>query len=156
MPKLLVLFAGSDPAASALADAAAEGARGVRFMEVDVRAVGGPGEGGRREVESAEVVAGYDGIVVAGAGDECDALLLELGSRPRAELEQKIGAGVTAGGEALPAVTAMLARVGLVIVPQEGGGEAEDRARRVGRRVAEVVGWAVHMRSHQHSHHHHH
>ena len=90
MPKLIVLFYGVESPASTLAEAAADGAKAVRFTEVDVRAGSShePTTGRRhKSLDSAERLKDYDGVVLAApaAGEtpvELDAL---LGTLERAE-----------------------------------------------------------------------
>jgi hypothetical protein len=46
---------------------------------------------------------------------------------------------------------------GMILVPlpfSDEDGSSADACRRMGKRVAEVVGWVTHARSHHHHHHH--
>lgn len=143
MPKLLVVHAGSHPDTAALADAVADGAKRVRFTEVEVRRTGG--EGRHRLIEGAEAAATYDGLVIAGGlSDGVPAFLHALGhALPRPVREQKVGAAVDGSSDALAGGASQLATLGFILVPS-----GEPAA--VGQRVAELVSAVTHMRGHQH------
>src|SRR4051812_33368507 len=89
MPKVLVLFDSGDQRAERLAESAAEGARKVRFTEVDVRVVGDetPSDGERRKrLESGDAVNQYDGVVVVGSNRELSSAIdFLLAAHPRGE-----------------------------------------------------------------------
>jgi hypothetical protein len=156
MPKVMVVFFGAESPAVSLAEAAADGARAVRFTEVDLRA--GPGHNettqhAHRRLESPGALHGYDGIVIAcpALGEIPDAL-----SRLFDDLETTGGAtfkdtvfGVT-GGER----TTLLGRVsrlgGIMIGEPQGAADPEARAEQLGARVAKVAGWVRHALSHEH------
>ena len=71
MPKLLVLFSSVDSYAARIADAVAQGAKDVRFVEVDVREVAeGADVSRRRRLESPSAIRDYDGVVLAAPGPE--------------------------------------------------------------------------------------
>ena len=120
MPKILVLFHSRTGNTATLADAIADGARGVRFTEVDVRrlddlapermADGLPAwKEGReslakkyRALESAERIADYDGIIIGSPGHfgamsaELRNVLDQLGPlASRGALADKVGAAFT-------------------------------------------------------------
>jgi hypothetical protein len=164
MPKLLVLFQSHDPEVARLAAAAADGARRVRFAEVDLRrlatsdAVGHDADGrGTRLLERVHDIAAYDGLILvvahgAGAGAE---LVRGLGTFD-GSLENKVGCVLSSAvGSDRPAVlwsvlTPMADR-GMILVPAPfGDHEPAEAARRTGTRVAEVIGWVTHARSHHH------
>ncbi|CAN5423983.1 hypothetical protein BH09GEM1_BH09GEM1_40280 [soil metagenome] len=166
MPKILILFAGPN---TALAHAVADGARGVRFSEVEVRRVGVgelQGDGGIPDVyptlAGVDELAPYDAILlgVSARGE----LLPELGrlvaqaatALPRESWQNKVGSAfVTAPAEGdesadLWPVLAMLGDLGLLVVSPAGSDA--DAAKALGARVAQVVGWVTHARSHHHAH----
>jgi hypothetical protein len=176
MPKLLVLFDARSDDITRLADAVAEGVRGVRFAEVDVRRTaatsavanegGGPGAGVRtgsrhRVLESADDLAVYDGIIVgapASGDDEHDAVrtLLEASTT---NLANKVASAFTVATEpevrraALWSVLIPMAERAMIIVPPrlaEPGDDDAATARKLGKRVTDVVGWITHARSHHH------
>lgn len=163
MPKLLVLYVGAESPAAALADAAADGARTVRFTEVDVR-VGEvhsqPTRARHRRLESPDVLRDYAGIVIAceAAADVPDALNALLRDLERTPSDTFVNSvfGV-AGGEntVLPGRVAALG--GILIGEPRGATDPEARARQLGARVAKVVGWVAHALSHEqgadHRHH---
>ena len=184
MPKLLVLFHSRSPDVVALAEAAVDGARSVRFAEVDLRRLDAsdadthataPGTAGRvhRTLEHVEDVMAYDGLILVlpDAGDATVPLTRMFGALA-GSLANRVGSVVTAaegaGRTALvwSALTPMADR-GMILVPTPFTSTDEppaESARRVGKRVAEVIGWVTHARSHhhhephhhdQHSHHHH-
>lgn len=139
MPKTLVLFDTTRPESGALATLVAEGARSVRFAEVDLRSL-----------EDAVDLGVYDGIAL----DASSAPLLRLAEGAGA-LRSKVGAlfaGTDAGAVALLEV---MARAGMIILPPGTGSSAltasdADSARVLGKRLADVVGWITHARSHHH------
>lgn len=143
MPKLIVLFSGGSDAGRLIAKSAADGAKSVRFMEVDVRELG------------AADVNGYDGVVIVpdGASEAAvDAALHDV-----AHAGSNVVVGVAAEG-ALPARTQRMD----VIVVSSREKDPEARARALGLRTAKVAAWVRHGLGHEaedghtHSHHHHH
>jgi NAD(P)H dehydrogenase (quinone) len=161
MPKLLVLFDSRSEDVTQLADAVAEGARSVRFAEVDVRrieessaATASPAR--HRALETADALAAYDGIIVDAAAAPLDPLASATTS-----LVNKVGSAFTtsqAGGgrrEALWSILTPMADRGMILVPppvSESPADELESARQLGKRVAEVVGWVTHARSHHHHH----
>jgi hypothetical protein len=182
MPKLLVLFHSLGPDVIALAEAAAAGARGVRFAEVDLRrleeadtapqarATDGAGRV-HRTLDHVEDITAYDGLMLAlPAEGEAALALTRTFAALAGSLVNKVGSVVTAaegaGRTALvwSALTPMADR-GMILVPAPFTTTDEpptESARRLGKRVAEVIGWVTHARSHhhhephQHDHHSHH
>ena len=184
MPKLLVLFHSQRPDVIALAEAAADGARSVRFAEVELRRraasdAGTPaaatGSVGRahRTLDDAEDVIAYDGVilVLAEADDAGAAAARALGALG-GSLVNRVGSVIAAtdGAERTALVWSALTPMadhGMILVPMPFAGTdgpATESARRLGKRVAEVIGWVTHARSHHHhepnrqdhhSHHHH-
>jgi hypothetical protein len=164
MPKLLVLYFGAESPAAALADAAAEGAKSVRFAEVDVRAgeahsLATPGR--HRRLESSQDVTGYAGVLIACEAaaeipDAVDALLRDLERMPGDAFENTVF-GV-AGGENTVLAGRVSALGGIVVGEPRGASDPEERAKRLGARTAKVVGWVSHALGHEQatsSHHHH-
>ncbi|WP_148306115.1 hypothetical protein [Gemmatirosa kalamazoonensis] len=123
MPKTLIVFAGDDPAG---AEAIAEGARSVRFAEVDVLPIDPPPD-----------PTSYDAVVV-------DAALPDVGLLGGAPLADKVASAFGVDDAARWGTLRSLADRGCLIVPP-----AED-AHAHGRRVATVAGWIHHARSHRH------
>jgi hypothetical protein len=163
MPKVIVVFFGAEAPAVALAEAAADGAAGVRFTEVEVRA--GTGRQAATPKHDKLLIsigefAEYAGIVFAvPSADDVPADLvglLDLLARqaPPGAFANSVFAVV--GGEN----TVVLGRVsrlgGLIVSEARGVDDPEDRARATGRRVAKVVEWVRHAMSHEHGDHHHH
>jgi hypothetical protein len=175
MPKLLVLFDARSDALTPLADAVAEGARGVRFAEVDVRHAcvassgwgggddvgeGAPRVGRYRALESPEALGAYDCIVVgveAGRGAEADPVRALLAGGA-VNLRNKVASAFTAAtGEqrrdALWSVLTPMADRGMILVPPaliDTGVDDVDSARQLGKRVYDITGWITHARSHHH------
>lgn len=164
MPKLLVLI---DPRAddmAPLADAIAEGARRVRFAEVDVRSMAHATPNGtpaprHRTLESADTLADYDGIVVGAAhahagGDGA----IDVFAATTANLVNRVGSvfvarSVSDRSAVLWAGFAPMADRGMILVPPMVTGSPGDElesAREHGKRVADVIGWVTHARSHHH------
>lgn len=182
MPKLLVLFQTRSPDVIALAEAAADGARSVRFAEVDLRGLEPFDAGTRadaneafgrihRTLDHADDIAAYDGCILAlsAAGDATatlEATLRSLGG----SLVNKVGSVVTTAegagrGPVLWSALTPMADRGMILVPTPFTGtdaSVTEQARHVGKRVAEVIGWVTHARSHhhqephRHDHHSHH
>jgi hypothetical protein len=141
VPKVIVLFSGGDEGSRKLADAAADGARSIRFMEVDVRAFG------------AVAVIGYDGVVIAGGATSepvVDAVLHDVAHS---------GANVVVGVVADGPLPSRAQRMDAIFVTS-GEKDPADRAGAIGERVAKVVAWVRHGLGHeaeghhQHGHHH--
>ncbi|HEX6597979.1 MAG TPA: hypothetical protein VF034_01570 [Gemmatimonadaceae bacterium] len=164
MPKTLVLFHGNSKDIATLAEAVADGVRSVRFAEVDVRRLADASEGaeaGRtRSLSGAGELAAYDGLVLGtdSNGPVPDAvarLLAEAGAlRQQKALGTSVGAAFVAGASATDAEDARwtllrtLGALNLVLVPASGDGA--ESARQLGHRVAHVVSWITHARSHHH------
>lgn len=170
MPKLLVLFQSPSPEVVHLAEAAADGARRVRFAEVDLRRLATsdaatPDTGWRasRPLEQVDEIAAYDGLilVVAHGAEAGNALVQALGAFD-GSLVNKVGCVLSsaAGSDrqaVLWSVLTPMADRGMILVPAPfDDHDATETARRAGTRIAEVVGWVTHARSHhdhgQHSH----
>jgi NAD(P)H dehydrogenase (quinone) len=166
MPKLLVLFDARSDDMTRLAEAVAEGARGVRFAEVDVRLLGAAAADGtpsarHRTLESADALAGYDGIIIGAmlpAGNDPAIAALRTAST---SLVDKVGSAFAAtedGGSrtaALWSVLTPMADRGMILVTPpmtESPSDELESAREQGKRVADVVGWVTHARSHHHHH----
>jgi hypothetical protein len=173
MPKLLVLFQSRRPDVVELAEAAVEGARRVRFAEVDLRRLAEADEtsvpatpdatGGRehRTLQHVDDLAAYDGLIlVVHAAAEASAALARTIEPLGARLANKVGSALTPvmGAERTSvlwsALTPMADR-GMILVPApfDDANEPAETARRSGARVAEVIGWVTHARSHHHHEH---
>jgi hypothetical protein len=161
MPKLLVLFEAHTEDIAQLADAIAEGARRVRFAEVDVRRTAGAQPAARashKVLESADALGAYDGILLGVRGDEGDAVLDALATT--ASLVNKVGSVFTSApdggrGAVLWSALAPMADREMILVPppvRTAPADHLESARALGQRVAEVVGWVTHARSHHHHH----
>jgi NAD(P)H dehydrogenase (quinone) len=205
MPKILILFYSRTGNTAILADAIAEGARSVRFSEVDVRRINDLAPESVIEANAdwkssrEKLVAKYQTFTDANELANYDALI--LGSPTRygvmsAELKNvldqtgplwlagklvnKVGAAFTSvntghGGHetTLWSIMTPMANLGMILVPPgytdavmfsggspygatatTGGGPPAGAdlaaARHEGKRVAEVVGWITHARSHAH------
>jgi len=156
MPKTLVLFHGGDADLIAMAEAVADGVRSVRFAEVDLRQLAdsaAPGGGRHRTLATAEELAGYDGLVLGAAAGGADIpgnvtrLLTEAASlRKQGQLTVSVGAAFARGdADSEWGLLRALGALGVVLVPP---GAAD--AKQLGHRVAHVVSWITHARSHHH------
>jgi hypothetical protein len=165
MPKLLVLFHSHSPDVVRLADAAVEGARRVRFAEVDLRRLATldadvhlAAERGSRPLEHVDDIATYDGLIlVAGQGADAGAPLTRALETFNGSLVDKVGSALssTTGSDrhaVLWSVLTPMAERGMILVPApfDDHETADESARRAGTRVAEVIGWVTHARSHHH------
>ena len=166
MPKLLVLFQSHSPHVVRLAESAADGARSVRFSEVDVRRL--PTTDGARDpapeatgrahqsLRDADDIGQFDGLILAADGDG-EALVRTLGAFG-GSLANKVGAVITPAAGAgrrsvLWSVLGAMADRGMILVPAPFDAQdaaSEESTRKVGKRVAEVIGWVTHARSHHH------
>jgi hypothetical protein len=154
VPKLLVVFSSVDSYAARLADIVAEGARQVRFTEVDVRAVAeAPGDtSDRRRLASPDALRDYDGVVLVGPGPESTGH--ELGGVLQS-LERGAPLPDTVfaiAGEENAEMLAAVARTGGLMVGQPRAADAEARARAHGARVAKLIGWVRHALAHEAEH----
>jgi NAD(P)H dehydrogenase (quinone) len=188
MPKLLVLFHSRTGRTAALADAVAEGAKSVRFAEVDVRRVAAPSNdhatksrehppGVHRTLDGVASLADYDGVVLvapareSGASEELAELLdpfARYAPRQRlGALPERVGSALAPAEEGEEGahwpLLAALGRLGMILVPPlpaTAGAPTPDAelqaARALGRRVATVVEWVAHARSHADGHGHSH
>lgn len=132
MPKTLVLFA---PAVAPLATAVAEGARAVRFSEVDLRSP-----------DDVPSIADYDAVAVGGLAPEELAAVLARSGPLGDTVGTAFGDDAATQWETLRA----LAAAGCLLVPPQ----PDDAAAAHGKRVATVAEWVRHAKSHQHHHHH--
>jgi NAD(P)H dehydrogenase (quinone) len=205
MPKILILFYSRTGNTAVLADAIAEGARSVRFAEVDVRRIDDlapqsvidsiPEWKASRE----KLVARYQTFTKVDELTNYDALILGSPTRygvmsaelknvldqtgplwQQGKLVNKVGAAFTSvntghGGHetTLWSIMTPMANLGMILVPPgytdavmfsggspygatatTGGGPPAGAdltaARHEGKRVADVVGWITHARSHAH------
>lgn len=205
MPKVLILFYSRTGNTAALADAITEGAKSVRFTEVDVRRIddlapetvidGVPEwKAGREKLKAryqtfsdVNELANYDGLIL-GAPTRYGIMAAELKNIldqtgplwQKGALVNKVGSAFTSvstahGGHetTLWSIMTPMANLGLILAPPgysdavmfEGGspygatattgggapGKADlAAARHQGKRVAEIVGWITHARSHKH------
>lgn len=166
MPKLLVLFQSSSAEVVRLAEAVAEGARSVRFAEVDLRQLPTSGDvddaasatTGRahHRLQHVDAMRQYDGLVLA-VGHDGDATLRAF-EELDGSLANKVGSVITpaTGAErrsVLWSVLGPMADRGMILVPApfaDDGAPNEETVRGLGKRVAEVIGWVTHARSHHH------
>jgi len=166
MPKLLVLFYGDDNHVSALARAAADGAKSVRFAEVDLR------RGDRdaasthntdKPLESSEHIRDYEGVILVCAmegemANELRATLEALVSKPAATFANTVFGvvGSENTGNSYSATLGWVARLGAIMLTEPIGiPDPETRAKQLGSRTAKVVSWVRHALSHEHQDHHH-
>jgi putative intracellular protease/amidase len=154
MPKVIVLVAGGEQSNVALADAAAAGATGVRFTEVDVRAYtsdGTPGTTRYKTLESLDRIADYDGMILVHGGAESEAgdipaLLDRIDEAAPANGFPNLVIGIVGGASVL----ANAARLGGIIAAEPRGlAEGAARATALGARVAKLVEWVRHALSHE-------
>jgi hypothetical protein len=173
MPKLLVLFQSREPDVVELAEAAVDGARRVRFAEADLRRLPSADEGttapqtdasgGRhhRKLEHVDGLTAYDGLIlVASTASEASAALAQTVDALRTTLANKVGSALTpaAGAdrsEVLWSALTPMAHSGMILVPPsfEHPSDQVEAARRLGTRIAEVIGWVTHARGHEHGAH---
>jgi hypothetical protein len=183
MPKLLVLFDACSDDVARLADAIADGARGVRFAEVDVRRTAPSGAehdtagddararlGSRyRVLESADALAAYDAIVVGvaanrEAGPEAvpDAVR-ELIETTTVNLANKVASAFTPEAShasererraALASALTPMGERGMIIVPPRFADRGDDELH-TARKQGKRVYDVTGWITHARSHHHH-
>ena len=166
MPKVLVLFQSHSPDVVRLAEVVADGARSVRFSEVDLRRL--PATDGAREpapeatgrahppLRDADDIGQYDALILVADG-EGETLVRTLGAFA-GSLANKVGAVITPATGTdrrtmLWAVLGAMADRGMILVPgpfDTEGATSDESTRKVGKRVADVIGWVTHARSHHH------
>jgi multimeric flavodoxin WrbA len=163
MPKLLILFPARSTELAPLADAVLEGARSVRFAEVDLRTLGDGSDAtpSPKALTAIDDLASYDGIVVGVPADDMEGKSLR-GTLARfgGSLTNKVGSAFTTrsgvGRDAvLWSALSPMADRGMILVPlpfSDEGAASADACRQMGKRVAEVIGWVTHARSHHHHH----
>lgn len=181
MPKVLVLFHSRTGNTAALADRIVDGARSVRFTEVDVRrledvtpepviAADAAWAESRaqlrqryRALDDVRMVADYDALVVGSPAHtgapaaEVAHLLDQLAPlAATGALADMVGAAFTPASpdDSEPMLASLLmplARLGLILVPP-----APSAPQDHGARVATVAEWVRHAKSHAAGHHHHH
>jgi hypothetical protein len=150
VPKLIVLFHGDDRAAASQAESAAVGAKGIRFTEVDIRSVGQSGV--QKTLESTAQLREYDGVLFAHSDDAMPMGLMPVLDELSAggQLPNTVFGLTGVGANALQAV----ARMGGIIVSEPAGADANERAQKLGARMAKVVGWVRHALGHEAEHKH--
>ena len=171
MPKTLILFQSLADTITTIADAVAEGARSVRFSEVEMRFLAEAPLSDREASEEwmqrrAALVARYQPLADTDAWPSYDAIIVGPSSSDASmnteltrvlgragSLTNKVGAAFSpAGEEALPwALMQAMAGLDMILVPPAYDGSVA-AARALGKRVAEVTSWITHARSHHHAH----
>lgn len=159
MPKLLVMLLDATDDATRLAAATLDGASSVRFTEVDLRS-SAPHDpiGGRRyrELESAERIQDYDGLVLVAANPSSPGLIafietLKVFASSGAYANLVIGAVTSQTEAAANAVAPM----GGILVTSANTTDPIHEAQHVAARVARVAAWVRHSLDHEHQNHHH-
>jgi hypothetical protein len=150
MPKVLILLAGESEQSKFLSACAGDGAKAVRFTEVDIRAVAGCEPTDLRD---------YDGIIAVGSDGALSPALITLVDACESDERSDFANTVfgAAGFDNAAAAIERLARLGgIVVAERKSGLSVEAHAKLSGKRVAKLVEWVRHALSHEHSHHHHH
>jgi len=158
MPKVLVLFDSVDQRAERLAELAAEGAKKIRFTEVDLRQVGQPPSSNgasRKQLESTEALDEYDGVIFVGSDREPSAAIDALLAGHRRPTEGEFVDRVFAAVGEPDSSQRLVGLGGIVVGTPAGSSDLDATARRTGERVARVAEWVRHALSHEHGHSHH-
>jgi hypothetical protein len=168
VPRVIILVPSAQQTAQTLAQTVADGATKVRFTEVEVRAVSHNVRADGRQpriLERIEALRESDAVIVTTfAAPDADAPLRDVLARAEHDLPRDAFTNTVFGviganeSEWLP----LIARLGGIVISGPRGYETpSDQALALGERVATVVEWVRHVRSHehwqahQHSHHHH-
>ena len=148
MPKVLVLVSDDSDAAMLLATCVGDGARAVRFTEVDVRAT---------ESLDVEALRDYTGVAIVGTAPRLSLSLTKLldacESAGASGFANTVFASVGFDGDVALERIARLG--GIIVTERQSELTQEERAKGVGRRVAKVAEWVRHALSHEHANHHH-
>ena len=171
MPKTLILFQSLADISATIAEGVADGARSVRFSEVEIRLVDeAPSSGSEASEEGiqrraalmaryqlladTDELLSYDAIIVgaSSSGGSMNTQLTRVLARA-GSLTNKVGAAFSPAGDETRPWTLMQAMAGLdmILVPPAHDGSVA-AARALGKRVAEVTSWITHARSHHHAH----
>ena len=146
MPKVLVLVADVSDAAKQLASCVGDGARAVRFTEVEIRAV---------DSLDVDALRDYSGVAIVGTGRSLSLtnLLDACEEAAASDFANTVFASVGSDGDVALERIARLG--GIIVTERETELSAEERAKHLGKRVAKVAEWVRHALSHEHAHHHH-
>jgi hypothetical protein len=161
MPKVLVLFFGDDDSRM-LVEAAASGAKGVRFTEVDVRAASET-SASYQPLGADHRFTDYDGVVLVSGTRErsMDTSTTLSALRTEAASKANLSNVVIAVLGSNDALLDWAARSGGILVTQaglRGSGNATDaqehaaHAAVLGARIAKVAGWVRHALGHEAEH----
>jgi hypothetical protein len=162
MPKTLILFSSRSDGTTAYVDAIAEGARSVRFSEVEVRrvdlALPDAADASLASIRyqtlgSADELQAYDAIIALDASATLTNLL-KAGGPQMNRVGAAFASPSTGGGpDDAPVWATMKTMAGLdmILVPPAADAELA-AAMQLGKRVAEVTSWITHARSHHHAH----
>ena len=158
---MIVLVAGAEDATAVLAEAVAAGAAHIRFTEVDVRTTSSHSTNDRqiRMWGGVDELRDCDAVVFVPSlqADSNAALseVLQTAEREPADTFLNTIFAVTGASDA-----AFLARIanlgGIIVSPPRGSQDSTRQAHALGGRVAKVVEWVRHARSHDHGHTHEH
>ena len=156
MPKLLIVVpADADADELALADAVMEGARSVRFAEVEIRRTSPPGDPGGAE-RSGSSGGKYSALTAADTLTSYDAILAIVPSTgestPRwigsESLSDVVGAAIATEETRAWSVLSAMGRAAMILLGPGGADPAS--ARTLGARAVTVAGWVRHVKSHHH------
>jgi hypothetical protein len=159
---MIVLVADAEDA-SAVGNAIAAGAANVRFTEVELRHMSTRPATGRPGWTGADELRDYDGVVLAAsARDDANTPLGQaIDAAAREQPDAFLNTIFAVAGTSDAALLARVATLGGIIVSirrTEQGAATPSRV--LGERVATVVAWVRHARSHDHGfaddHRHHH
>lgn len=163
MPKVVVLVPSAQRAEFTVWDAVADGAARVRFTEVEVRAIASdiPADGRRHKLLGGiEELRESDAVIVTtSAAPSDDAELRGVLAKAERDLPHDAFTNTVFAvvGANEPEWLPFVARLGgIVVSAPRGSDDQAERARTVGERVATVVEWVRHARSHEHGHTHQH
>jgi hypothetical protein len=163
MAKIVVLIGNTGEPPAEMGVAAAEGAKGVRFAEVEIRTLGKASIAAsptHRPLASGDRLREYDAIIVA-SGERCVPAELEAALNeferglPRDGVPNTVFASVGSHSELLLGRLTLLG--GIIVSTPRGTNSPLDAATATGARVAQIAEWVRHALSHQqeHSVHHH-
>ena len=159
MPKLLVMLLDATDDATRLAAATLDGASSVHFTEVDLRsnAPHDPIAGRRyRQLESAERIQDYDGLVLVAANPSSPGLVAfieELKPVASRGAYANLVIGVTTSQADVGANA--VASLGGILVTSANTTDPTHAASHIAARVARVAAWVRHSLDHGHQDHHH-
>ena len=162
MPKVLVLTGRDGEDDRQYATDTADGAKSVRFAEVEIRTVAADGSDAgslaRKPLACAHQLRDFDAVIVVSAGTEASADLVALldDLQRESHLHDLANTVFAVTGAHSAFLSERLGALGGIVVTAPAGQSEADARRSIGVRVAKLAEWIRHALSHERNHQHHH